>query len=38
VTLLAQAVSQAIKYLAILKGYATAAEILTPDEEDLPLE
>jgi TRAP-type mannitol/chloroaromatic compound transport system permease small subunit len=38
VTLCAQAVSQAIKYLAILKGYATAAEILKPDEENLPLE
>jgi len=37
-TLLAQAVSQAIKYLAILKGYGTAAEILVPDMEDLPLE
>ena len=36
--LLAQAVSQAIKYVAILKGYATAAEILTPDIEKLPLE
>ena len=35
--LLAQAVSQAIKYLAILKGYATAAEILQPDVEKLPL-
>lgn len=36
--LLAQAVSQAIKYVAILKGYATAAEILQPDVEKLPLE
>lgn len=36
--LLAQAVSQAIKYVAILKGYATAAEILKPDVEKLPLE
>jgi TRAP-type mannitol/chloroaromatic compound transport system permease small subunit len=38
VTLLAQAVSQAIKYLAVLKGYATAAAILQPDVEKLPLE
>ncbi len=37
-TLLAQAISQAIKYLAILKGYGTEAEILTPDIENLPLE
>ena len=36
--LLAQAVSQAIKYVAILKGYVTAAEILQPDVEKLPLE
>ena len=38
VTLLAQSASQAIKYLAILKGYGTAAEILMPDMENLPLE
>ncbi len=38
VTLLAQAISQAIKYLAVLKGYATASEILQPDVEKLPLE
>jgi TRAP-type mannitol/chloroaromatic compound transport system permease small subunit len=38
VTLLAQAISQAIKYLAIVKGYGTEAEILTPDIENLPLE
>ncbi len=36
--LLAQAISQAIKHLAILQGYATAAEILQPDVEKLPLE
>ena len=37
-TLFAQAVSQASKYLAILKGYGTEAEILMPDMENLPLE
>jgi TRAP-type mannitol/chloroaromatic compound transport system permease small subunit len=37
-TLFAQAISQAIKYLAVLKGYGTEAEILTPDIENLPLE
>ncbi len=36
--LLAQAFSQAVKYLAILKGYGTADELLTPDTENLPLE
>lgn len=38
VLLLAQAISQAIKYLAVFKGYGTEAEILTPDIENLPLE
>jgi TRAP-type mannitol/chloroaromatic compound transport system permease small subunit len=36
--LLAQGISQAIKYLAILKGYAQAAQIIQKDTEQLPLE
>ncbi|MEX0270877.1 TRAP transporter small permease subunit [Leptolyngbyaceae cyanobacterium UHCC 1019] len=36
--LLAQAISQAIKYLAILKGYTQDAQIILEDAEHLPLE
>jgi TRAP-type mannitol/chloroaromatic compound transport system permease small subunit len=36
--LLMQAISQAIKYLAVLKGYPQAAETLQADTEQLPLE
>lgn len=36
--LLAQGISQAIKYLAILKGYAQATQIIQEDAEQLPLE
>jgi len=36
--LLAQAISQAIKYLAILKGYAHGVQILQEDAKQLPLE
>jgi TRAP-type mannitol/chloroaromatic compound transport system permease small subunit len=36
--LLAQAVSQAIKYLAILKGYTHGVQILQEDAKSLPLE
>nr|WP_317111360.1 TRAP transporter small permease subunit [Chroococcidiopsis sp. SAG 2025] len=37
-TLLAQGVSQAIKYLAILKGYTQVAQTIQEDAEQLPLE
>ncbi len=36
--LLAQAISQAIKYLAILKGYTQGAQIIQSDVEQVPLE
>lgn len=36
--LLAQAISQAIKYLAILKGYTQDAQSILADAEHLPLE
>jgi TRAP-type mannitol/chloroaromatic compound transport system permease small subunit len=36
--LLAQGISQAIKYLAILKGYTQVAQIIQEDAEQLPLE
>ncbi|WP_245404926.1 TRAP transporter small permease subunit [Leptolyngbya sp. Cla-17] len=36
--LLAQAISQAIKYLAILKGYAQGGQIIQSDIEQVPLE
>lgn len=38
VLLLAQAISQAIKYLAILKGYTQVTQILPDDGNQLPLE
>jgi TRAP-type mannitol/chloroaromatic compound transport system permease small subunit len=38
VTLLLQAISQAIKYLAVYKGYPHAAEIIQEDVENIPLE
>ncbi len=38
VTLLAQAISQAIKYLAILKGYTQVAQTLQEHTNQLPLE
>jgi TRAP-type mannitol/chloroaromatic compound transport system permease small subunit len=38
VTLLLQAIAQAIKYLAVYKGYPHAAEIIQADVENLPLE
>lgn len=38
VTLLLQAIAQAIKYLAVYKGYPHAAEIIQADIENLPLE
>jgi TRAP-type mannitol/chloroaromatic compound transport system permease small subunit len=37
-TLLLQAIAQAIKYLAIYKGYPEAAESIKQDIENLPLE
>lgn len=36
--LLAQAISQAIKYLAILKGYTQVSQIVQEDTEQLPIE
>jgi TRAP-type mannitol/chloroaromatic compound transport system permease small subunit len=38
VTLLAQGISQAIKYLAIFKGYTQVAQTIKEDVEQLPLE
>lgn len=38
VTLLAQGISQAIKYLAVLKGYTQVAQIIQAEAEQLPLE
>nr|WP_310425886.1 TRAP transporter small permease subunit [Chamaesiphon sp. VAR_48_metabat_135_sub] len=38
VTLLLQAISQAIKYLSVYKGYPHAAEIIQADVENIPLE
>ncbi len=38
VTLLLQSISQAIKYLAVYKGYPHAAEIIQEDVENIPLE
>jgi TRAP-type mannitol/chloroaromatic compound transport system permease small subunit len=38
ITLLAQAISQAIKYLAVLKGYTQIAQVIQEDAEQLPLE
>ena len=38
VTLLLQAIAQAIKYLAVYKGYPHAAEMIQADIENLPLE
>jgi TRAP-type mannitol/chloroaromatic compound transport system permease small subunit len=38
VTLLLQAIAQAIKYLAVYKGYPHAAESIQADIENLPLE
>jgi TRAP-type mannitol/chloroaromatic compound transport system permease small subunit len=37
-TLLAQGISQAIKYLAVLKGYTQVAQTIQADREQLPLE
>jgi TRAP-type mannitol/chloroaromatic compound transport system permease small subunit len=36
--LLLQAISQAIKYLAVVKGYTQVAEQLLTEAENLPLE
>lgn len=38
VLLLAQAISQAIKYLAILKGYTQVTQIVQEETEQLPIE
>jgi TRAP-type mannitol/chloroaromatic compound transport system permease small subunit len=38
ISLLAQGISQAIKYLAILKGYTQIAQTIHDEEEHLPLE
>jgi TRAP-type mannitol/chloroaromatic compound transport system permease small subunit len=38
ITLLAQSISQAIKYLAVLKGYTQIARAIQGDSEQLPLE
>ncbi|TAF53742.1 MAG: C4-dicarboxylate ABC transporter substrate-binding protein, partial [Oscillatoriales cyanobacterium] len=35
---LTQAISQAIKYLAIFKGYTQVSQAIHQDEEHLPIE